>query len=195
MMKVTAFIGSPRKNGNTDILVEQFLEGARNKGADTEKIYLYDCKINPCEGCYRNCWLSPDDCTRFRDDMDQLIPKMISSDLIVFASPVYMASYSAQLTIFFERCIPVHHVDLENKVIIENRLKGKNVVMALVHDSPDLATADLPFKAFECVLKKTFQMNIVGKLQVADVRDKGDIKNREKSLKEAYQLAEKLCAQ
>jgi len=193
-MKVTAFIGSPRKNGNTDILVEQFLEGARKKGADTEKIYLYDCKINPCQGCYRNCWLSPDDCTRFRDDMDQLIPKMISSDLILFASPVYMASYSAQLTIFFERCIPVHHVDLENKIIVENRLKGKNVVMALVHDSPDPATADLPFKAFECVLKKTFQMNIVGKLQVADVRDRGDIKNKEESLKEAYQLAEKLCA-
>lgn len=193
-MKVIAFIGSPRKNGNTDILAERFLDGAKSKGADTEKVYLYDCTINPCQGCYRNCWINPNDCTRFQDDMHQLISKMLSSDLILFASPVYMASYSSQLTAFFERCIPLMHVDLKNKVIIENRGKGKNVVMALVHDSPDPATADLPFKVLEHVLKNTFQMNIVGKLQVAGVRDKGDINNKDKSLNEAYQMAEKICS-
>jgi len=192
-MKVIAFMGSPRKNGNTDILVENFLEGAKSKGADTEKIYLYDCTINPCQGCYKNCWLGPGDCTRFQDDMNQLITKMISSDLMLFASPVYMASYTSKLTAFFERCIPVHHVDLENKVIIENLLKGKNAVIALVHDSPDPATADIPFKALEHTLKNSFQMNIVGKLHVPGVRDKGDIKNREENLMEARQLAEKLC--
>ena len=191
-MKVIAFMGSPRKNGNTEILVDHFLEGAKSKGADTEKIRLYDCTINSCQGCYRNCWLGPGDCTLFQDDMNQLISKMISSDLILFASPVYMANYTAQLTAFFERCIPVHHVDLENKVIIENRLEGKNAVIALVHDSPDKATADIPFMAFEHVLGKTFQMNVVGKIHVPGVRDKGDIKGKEKSLKEAYQLAEKL---
>ena len=192
-MKVIAFIGSPRKNGNTEILVDHFLEGAKSKGADTEKIHLYDCTINSCQGCYRNCWLGPGDCTRFQDDMNLLIPKMISSDLILIASPVYMASYTAQLTAFFERCIPVHHVDLENKVIVENRLEGKNVVIALVHDSPNTATADIPFKALEHVLGKSFQMNIVGKLHVPGVRDKGDIKNKDRNLKEVYQLAEKLC--
>ncbi|MCK5257337.1 MAG: flavodoxin family protein, partial [Deltaproteobacteria bacterium] len=56
-MKVIAFMGSPRKNGNTEILVDHFLEGAKSKGADTEKIHLYDCTINSCQGCYRNCWL------------------------------------------------------------------------------------------------------------------------------------------
>ena len=192
-MKVIAFMGSPRKNGNTEILVDSFLEGAKSKGADTEKISLYDCTINPCQGCYRNCWLGPGDCTRFQDDMNQLISKMISSDLILIASPVYMANYTAQLTAFFERCIPVHHVDLENHIIVENCLEGKNVVIALVHDSPNKATADIPFMAFEHVLGKTFQMNIVGKLHVPGVRDKGDIKNKDKSLKEAFQLAESLC--
>ena len=193
-MKVTALMGSPRRNGNTNTLVEHFLKGAQSKGAEVEKVSLYECTINACQGCYKNCWLGPGDCTRFQDDMDQLIPKIISSDLILFASPVYMASYTGQLTIFFERCIPVHHVDLEKKVIIENRFKGKNAVMALVHDSPDPATADLPFKALEHVLKNSFQMNISGKLQVPGVRDIGDIKNKEKNLTEAYQLAEKLCA-
>jgi multimeric flavodoxin WrbA len=192
-MKVTAFVASPRKKGNTNTLVDHFLDGAKSKGADTEKVYLYDCNINPCQGCYKNCWINPNDCTRWNDDMHQLISKMLSSDLILFASPVYMASYTSQLTAFFERCIPLMHVDLENNVLVENRGKGKNVVLALLHDSPDLATADLPFKALEHVLRNTFQMNIAGKLQVTGVRNEGDIINKDESLKEAYQLAERLC--
>jgi multimeric flavodoxin WrbA len=193
IMKVIAFVGSPRKRGNTDTLVDRFLEGAKSTGADTEKIYLYDCTINPCQGCYKNCWTTPNDCTRWADDMQSLIPKMITSDLILFASPVYMASYTSQLTAFFERCIPVMHVDLKNKVIIEHRLRGKNAVMALVHDLPDPAVADLPFKALENVLAKQLQMNIVGKLHVPGVRDEGDIKKKEDKLQEAYQLGVKLC--
>ena len=104
-----------------------------------------------------------------------------------------MASYTSQLTLFFERCIPVHHVDLEKMVIVDNRLKGKNAVIALLHDSPHLATADIPFKAMELVLHKSFEMNILGKLQVAGVRDKGDIMKKEDSLKETFEMAVKLC--
>lgn len=192
-MKVTAFVGSPRKRGNTDILVDRFLDGAKSKGASTEKIYLYDCTINPCQGCYKNCWITPKDCVRWADDMDQLIQKVISSDLTMFASPVYMASYTVQLTAFFERCIPVMHVDLKNMKILENKFKGKNVVVALVHDFPEPSTADLPFKVIEHVLVKNFQMNIVGKLHVPGVRDEGDIKKKEDKLQEAYQLGIKLC--
>ncbi|MCX5885743.1 MAG: flavodoxin family protein, partial [Proteobacteria bacterium] len=162
-------------------------------GADTEKIYLYDCTINPCQGCYKNCWITPKDCTRWDDEMHKLIPKMLASDLIVFASPVYMGSYTAQLTAFFERCIPVMHVDLKNMVIVENKLKGKNVVVAFVHDFPEPSTADLPFKVIEHVLVKNLQMNIVGKLHVPGVRDEGDIKKKEDKLQEAYQLGIKLC--
>ena len=192
-MNIMAFVGSPRKNGNTDILVEHFLDGARSKGAETEKVYLYDCNIKFCQGCYKNCWINPNDCTRHRDDMDDLIPKMIQSDLVLFASPVYMGSYSAQLTAFFERCIPVHHVDLENNVMVNNRFKGTNAVIALVHDSPDPATAQIPFMAFERVLN-LFQMNTLGKIHVSGVRDQGDIKKKEDQLKETYQLAVKLCS-
>ena len=160
-MKVIAFVASPRKNGNSDILAEHFLEGAKSKGADTEKIYLYDHTINPCQGCYKNCWINPNDCTRFQDDMNQLISKMLSSDLILFVSPVYMSSYTSQLTVFFERCIPLMHVDLENDVLVENRGKGKNIVMALVHDAADLSTADIPFKAMEHVLKESYAEDLV----------------------------------
>ena len=193
-MKVIAFVGSPRKRGNTDILVDRFLTGARDKGAQTEKIYLYECTINLCQGCYKNCWLTPNDCNRWNDDMQELMEKMIGSDLIVFASPVYMASYSAQLTAFFERCIPAMQVDLKNNILVENRLKGKKVVIALVHDLPNPAVADLPFQALDHVLTKNLQMNVIGKLHVPGVRDEGDILKKEESLNEAYHLGERLCS-
>lgn len=191
-MNIIAFVGSPRKKGNTDILVDHFLDGAESTGAETEKVYLYDAAINFCQGCYRNCWINPNDCTRYRDDMDTLIPKMMASDLMLFASPVYMGSYSAKLTAFFERCIPVHHVDLEKNVMVNNRFHGKNAVIALVHDSPDPATAQIPFMAFERVLN-LFQMHTLGKIHVSGVRDQGDITKKEDRLQEIYQLAVKLC--
>jgi len=50
-VKVLGIVGSPRKGGNTDALVEEVLEGARSKGAETEKIYLDDLKIRPCDAC------------------------------------------------------------------------------------------------------------------------------------------------
>jgi len=53
-MKVLALMGSPRKEGNTDILVDQFLKGSRKKGNQVEKLYLYEQKITPCVDC-RTC--------------------------------------------------------------------------------------------------------------------------------------------
>ena len=53
-MKVLALVGSPRQGGNTDLLVERLLNGAKSKGHETEKLYLYDYNISLCTDC-RNC--------------------------------------------------------------------------------------------------------------------------------------------
>ena len=83
---------------------------------------------------------------------------------------------------------------MKTKLInILNKFKGKNAVVALVHDFPNPAVADIPFQALEHVLVKNLQMNIVGKLHVPGVRDEGDIKKKEDKLQEAYQLGVKLC--
>jgi len=76
--------------------------------------------------------------------------------------------------------------------MVNNRFRGKNAVIALVHDSTDPATAQIPFMAFERVLN-LFQMHTLGKIHVSGVRDQGDIKKKEDRLQEIYQLAVKLC--
>ncbi|MBC7098359.1 flavodoxin family protein [Candidatus Bipolaricaulota bacterium] len=52
MMNVLGIVGSPRKRGNTDVLVSQVLAGARAHGAGTEKLYLDDVSIRPCKACF-----------------------------------------------------------------------------------------------------------------------------------------------
>jgi len=105
-MKITVFNGSPRaEEGNTDVMVQAFLEGARGAGAETEVIYLAHKKIHPCTGCY-TCWLrTPGQCA-IRDDMAELLPKVRDCDLVVFATPVYVDNVTGIMKNFMDRLIP-----------------------------------------------------------------------------------------
>jgi len=105
-MKITVFNGSPRaEEGNTDVMVQAFLEGARTAGAETEVIFLAHKKIHPCTGCY-TCWLrTPGQCA-IRDDMTELLPKVRDCDLVVFATSVYVDNVTGIMKNFMDRLIP-----------------------------------------------------------------------------------------
>lgn len=106
-MKILALNGSPRrKTSNTDRLLNPFLEGATDAGAQCETVYLQEKKIKPCLGCF-NCWLkTPGECVQ-KDDMADLIPLLVDSDVLVCATPLYVCGMSAQLKVFFDRFIPI----------------------------------------------------------------------------------------
>lgn len=73
-MKVLALVGSHRKHGNTDILVDTLLEGASSENCSVEKLYLYDMDIQPCVDC-RNCTKKSFECS-IEDDMKMLYSKL-----------------------------------------------------------------------------------------------------------------------
>lgn len=106
-MKITVFSGSHKgKDGNTLIMVEEFLKGAEEAGAETENIILAEKNIMYCKGKFE-CWLkAPGKCT-LHDDMDNLIPKFMNSDMVVFACPVYFDNVPALLKNFIDRLTPV----------------------------------------------------------------------------------------
>ena len=193
-MKVLGFMASPRKGGNSDMLLDRFLEGARSAGAATEKINIYDCDIQYCQGCHLKCWVNNDTCPRWRDDMDMLHDRMLASDLIVFSSPVYMGAPPAKLMAFFERSIDQKTVNLETLKVENNKLSGKKAAVLQVNFFNDQAYQKLPMLVYERILSEVFKMNIVGSLGVADVREPGDIAKKKESLQEAYNLGAKLCA-
>jgi len=105
-MKITAFNGSPRaEKGNTHIMVEEFLNGARDAGAETEYILLAKYKISHCLGCF-TCWIkTPGKCVH-NDDMKDLLPKFHNTDIAVIATPLYVDNVTGIMKDFMDRLVP-----------------------------------------------------------------------------------------
>lgn len=111
--KVLIVSGSPRKNGNSELLCEQFLKGAQEAGHNVEKISLREYKINYCKGC--GVCNSKHVCVQ-KDDMKGLLDKMLNADVFVLATPVYFYTMDAQLKTFIDRCVP-QYTSMTNKEV------------------------------------------------------------------------------
>ena len=107
MSKVLILNGSPRKKGNTSFLVEELKNLAKEQEHEVEILVLNDYDINPCQGCFWCYKDYPLKCVQ-DDVMNTLYPKVIESDVIVFASPIYWFTYSAQLKLFVDRLVALH---------------------------------------------------------------------------------------
>lgn len=183
MKKVLGVVGSPRKKGNTDILVSSMLEGARKEGAKTEVVFLNDLHIAECDGCHV-CWKAKP-CKK-KDDMNDLYPKIIENDVIIFGTPVYWYGPTALMKCFIDRF--VYFNCPENRL----KIKGKDVVLAVPfeEENPDTATPLVTF--FEKSLNY-LEMNIVGKVIVPGVTLKGEILKKNDRMEEAFELGRRLA--
>ena len=109
--KVLIISGSPRKNGNSELLCEQFKKGAEEAGNQVEKVFLRQLTINPCVACY-GC-RETKTCIQ-RDDMKELLDKMVEADVLVLATPVYFYSMDGQLKTMIDRTLP-RYTEIRNK--------------------------------------------------------------------------------
>ena len=101
--KVLILSGSPRKGGNSDLLCDEFLRGAIEAGCEVEKIRVAEKKVGCCSACYY-CRQSGGVCAK-KDDMAEILQKMIDADVIVLSSPVYFYSIDAQLKAVIDRTV------------------------------------------------------------------------------------------
>lgn len=100
-MRVLGIAGSPRRNGNTDLLLKEFLRGASDKGARVKTLYLDKLEIAPCQHC--DTCLKKGMC-RIQDDMQKIYTELEGSDLIVLASPVQFSGPPSQVKAMIDRC-------------------------------------------------------------------------------------------
>lgn len=113
-MRILGIVGSPRKNGNTEILMTEALKVARDAGCETEIFLMAEKQVAPCAACY-GCFKGGS-CV-VKDDMQQLYEMMARADAIIFGSPVYFGSVSAQLKIVMDRMFALlHQRSLKDKV-------------------------------------------------------------------------------
>ena len=109
--KVLILSGSPRKNGNSDILCNEFARGAIEAGHEVEKIRVAEKNIGYCRGCYA---CRDTGVCAIKDDMTEVLQKMIDADVIVLASPVYFYSIDAQLKALIDRTV-ARWLEVKNK--------------------------------------------------------------------------------
>jgi multimeric flavodoxin WrbA len=106
-MKVVAFNGSARKNGNTAILLDFVLDELRQEGIETEMIQLAGRNIHGCLAC-RKCFARKDGrCAQKRDDGNRFIDKMIEADGILLGSPTYVTDVSPEIKALIDRACMV----------------------------------------------------------------------------------------
>jgi multimeric flavodoxin WrbA len=119
---------------------------------------------------------------------------------MLFASPLYCATYTAIMARFFERCLPLWEVEIVGELgtmdafkFLNNPVKGKKAVIGMVQDFKDPRAAEIAFKAFENNISRTYMMELVEKVHVTDVRDAGDIRNKQEELKKIFELGKHLA--
>lgn len=110
--KVLILSGSPRLGGNSDTLCDQFMKGALESGNEVEKIRVQCKSVAPCLACYY-CKDHAGECA-IKDDMKEILDKMLAADVLVLASPVYFYSVSAQLKAVIDRTV-ARWLEFKNK--------------------------------------------------------------------------------
>lgn len=177
--KVLIISASPRKDGNSDTLCEQFKKGAEEVGNMVEKIRLSELKIEYCSACY--ACKKQGHCVK-QDDMEQVITKMREADVIVLATPVYFYTMCAQMKTMIDRTLGgAQKAGLENKefYLIVTAADGKAEMER---------TVDGLRGYLEC-LPGAQEMGVI---YGAGAWQLGDIQNNP-AMQEAYQMGKALC--
>ena len=183
--KILELISSPRKNGNSTLLAHAIADGARSGGARVEKVNLHRLNIRPCTACDK-CHVADDRFCVIRDDMRRLYGKIVAAEGIIYASPVYWFSVSAQMKLFMDRCYALGGPG-------GWALSGKRIAVALTYGDAD------PFRSGAVNALRTFQdaFAFVEAVFVGSVYGKGlapgDVLKNKALLKEAFMLGKTLA--
>lgn len=184
-MKVMAFIGSPRKGSNVDVLTDKVIEGLRSRTeAQVEKIYLYEADIKMCTGCLACTALKGGQPCPLQDDMSRILADMQSADGFIFGTPNHVHSMSAGLTNLFCRMQPLIKMTVERdaagKVISASSttlISGKRAVAVVSQGDFSPSQSALLLRALDSNIKdfkliKVAEVFSTGNLERAQVKDK-----------------------
>lgn len=111
MKNVLIISASPRKNGNSNMLCDRFAQGAEESGHNVEKVFVAGKNIGYCRGC--GVCNNTHKCVQ-KDDMTEILDKMVAADVIVLATPVYFYSMDGQMKTFIDRTVP-RYTEITNK--------------------------------------------------------------------------------
>lgn len=188
-MKVLGLFGSPRKGGNTELLLEEALKGAEREGAEVERLHLTDFTITPCKECH-GCDQTGE-CV-ILDDMQKIYPKLLEADIIILASPIFFYGVTAWAKALIDRC----QAFWSRKYILKNQSLGKEgkkrkgffISVGGTKGKRVFEGAILTAKYFFDVLNADY----VGELVFQEVDAQGDILKHPDAIQQAFEVGRKL---
>ncbi len=177
-MMVLGIVCSPRKGGNTEILVREALTGASESGAETELLALMGKEIKPCDAC---CACQKTGKCHIQDDMQPIYEKMLHADGIIIGTPVYFYTVSAQAKIILDRCYALGypHLQLANKVASAIAVAGRQGAIATLN-----------------IFQRFFATNHMFSADFVDglAAVRGGITKDERGMKSAYEMGRQMVA-
>jgi multimeric flavodoxin WrbA len=190
-MKVLGLFGSPRKDGNTDLLLEEALRGAEVEGAEVERIHLGDVNIIPCKECLK-CFQNGQ-CILL-DDMQHIYPKLLEADIIIFASPIFFYGITAWAKALVDRCQALW----ARKYVLQDRSLGKEgkrkkgffISVGGTKGQRVFEGAILTVKYFFDVLNADY----AGELVFRGIDAQGDILKQPEAMQQAFEAGRRLVS-
>jgi multimeric flavodoxin WrbA len=188
-MKVLGILGSPRKGGNTELLLEETLKGAEAEGAEVERLRLTDYNIIPCKECLAcfkdgNCIIL--------DDMAKIYPKLLEADIIILASPIFFYGVTAWAKALIDRCqaLWARKYQLKDPSFGKEGRKRKGFFVSVggTKGQKTFEGAILTAKYFFDVLNAEY----AGELVLREVDAKGDVLKHPEALQQAFEVGRKL---
>ena len=177
MKKVLLLSGSHRRNGNSDLLCDQFMLGAKESGNQAEKIILRDKKINYCLACDA-CKRNGGNCVQ-KDDMNEILDKMMAADVFVLATPVYFYSISARMKTLIDRTYAKY---------TEIRDKEMYFIITAADDREQYVKRAIEgLRGFASCLDGSKEKGIIYGLGVHDAGDKGS-----QAMVQAYEMGKNI---
>lgn len=177
MKKVLIIAGSPRKDGNSDLLARQFAKGAEESGNEVEIVYLRDKKLNYCKGCL--VCLKKGDCFQ-KDDANSLLPKMMEADAVCFSCPVYYYSVCGQMKVFLDRMNPLY-----------DKMKDKDFYYMVTAQDDNRKQLDRAFDVFDGFADCFENIRRCGRVYGGGADKKGEVKDLS-AFNEAYEMGKSI---
>jgi multimeric flavodoxin WrbA len=188
-MKVLGLFGSPRRGGNTELLLEEALKGAKSEGAEVDRIYLPDYTITPCKECH-GCDQTGS-CV-ILDDMQKIYPKLLEADVIILASPIFFYGVTAWAKALIDRsqALWARKYLLKDPSLGKEGKKRKGFLISVgaTKGQKVFEGAVLTSKYFFDVLNAEY----VGELLFKGVEAKGDILKHREALHQAFEAGRRL---
>jgi multimeric flavodoxin WrbA len=186
-MKVLGILGSPRREGNTEILLDEALRGASDNGGLCEKVILRDLKITPCLEIYK---CAEDGVCAIQDEMQGLFPKIIQAERLLLASPIFFYSVPALAKAMIDRCQSLwakkYILKLPVSPIAER--KGAFISVAATRGKKLFDGVRLTVKYFFDAIDVAYS----DELFVRGADEKGEVRDQPEALKAAYDLGQRL---